>query len=75
MRIEEIWPDEAADVMIDPGVEVARGPFHNGATTSNAFDPLFADLRLQVKAPVPPWNDATLEKLLHRNGMFVIRKT
>ena len=75
LRIEEVWPDEVADLRIDPGVEVARGPFYNGATTSNAFDPLFADLRLQVKAPVPPWNDATLEKLLHRNGMFVIRKT
>lgn len=75
LRIEEVWPDEVADLRIDPGVEVARGPFYNGATTNSAFDPLFADLRLQVKAPVPPWNDATLEKLLPRNGMFVIRKT
>lgn len=75
LRIEEVWPDEVADLRIDPGVEVARGPFYNGATTNSAFDPLFADLRLQVKAPMPPWNDATLEKLLPRNGMFVIRKT
>ena len=75
LRIEEVWPEETADISIDPGVEVARGPFYNWAMTSNDFDVLFADLRLQIKCPMPQWNAAALEKLLHRNGMFVIQKT
>jgi len=75
LRIEEVWPEETADISVDPGVEVARGPFYNWAMASNAFDVLFADLRLQIKSPMPQWNAATLEKLLHRNGMFVIQKT
>ncbi|TDK53885.1 membrane-targeted effector domain-containing toxin [Pseudomonas moraviensis] len=75
LRIEEVSPNEVAGVSIDPGLEVARGPFDNGASTRNSFDVLFADLRLQVDAPSPQWTGAAQERLLHRNGMFLIEKT
>lgn len=74
LRIEEVSPSEVAETGIDPGLKVARGPFDNGATTRNSSDVLFADLRLQIETPVPQWTEASLEKLLHRNGMFLIEQ-
>lgn len=75
LRIEEATSPEVAGVSIDPGLNVVRGPFDNGASTRNSSDVLFADLRLQIAIPTPQWTEATLEKLLHRNGMFLIEKT
>ncbi|MED7667269.1 toxin [Pseudomonas moraviensis subsp. stanleyae] len=75
LRIEELSPGEMSGVSIDPGLEIVRGPFDNGASTRNASDLLFADLRVQIDTPTPQWTDATLDRLLHRNGMFLIEKT
>ncbi|WP_434684752.1 membrane-targeted effector domain-containing toxin [Pseudomonas sp. R4-75] len=74
LRIEEVSSAEEAGVSIDSGLKVARGPFDNGATTRASSDVLYADLRLQVESPVPQWTPAAQEKLLHRNGMFLIEK-
>ncbi|WP_394506714.1 membrane-targeted effector domain-containing toxin [Pseudomonas retamae] len=74
LRIEEVSSAEEAGVSIDPGLEVARGPFNTGATTRASSDVLFADLRLQIEAPLPQWTPAAQEKLLHRNGMFMFEK-
>ena len=75
LRIEEATSSEVPGVRIDPGLEVARGPFDNGASTRNSSDFLFADLRLQIETPVPQWTEATVNKLLNRNGMFMFEKT
>ncbi|MFJ2531514.1 membrane-targeted effector domain-containing toxin [Pseudomonas helmanticensis] len=75
LRIEEASSTEVAGVRIDPGLEVTRGPFDNGATTRNSSDFLFADLRLQIETPVPQWTEATVNTLLNRNGMFMFEKT
>jgi hypothetical protein len=75
LRIEEATSTEAAGISIDPGLEVARGPFDNGASTRNSSDFLFADLRLQIETPVPQWTEATVNTLLNRNGMFMLEKT
>jgi hypothetical protein len=74
LRIEEVSSAEEAGVSIDSGLKVARGPFDNGASTRASSDVLYADLRLQVESPVPQWTPAAQEKLLHRNGMFLIEK-
>jgi hypothetical protein len=75
LRIEEAESAEVAGVRIDPGLEIVRGPFDNGASTRNSSDFLFADLQLQIETPAPQWTEATQENLLHRNGMFLIEKT
>ncbi|WP_454564298.1 membrane-targeted effector domain-containing toxin [Pseudomonas sp. AIG] len=75
LRIEEATSTEVAGVRIDPGLEVARGPFDNGASTRNSSDFLFADLRLQIETPVPQWTEAAVNTLLNRNGMFMFEKT
>ena len=75
LRIEETSSTEVADVRIDPGLEVTRGPFDNGASTRDSSDFLFADLRLQIETPVPQWTEATVNNLLNRNGMFIFEKT
>ncbi|WP_064118943.1 dermonecrotic toxin domain-containing protein [Pseudomonas fluorescens] len=75
LRIEEAFPAEEPGVAIDPGLKVARGPFDNGTMTRDAFDILYADLRLQIEAPEPIWNEATLDHLLHRNGMYLFEKS
>jgi hypothetical protein len=75
LRIEEATSTETAGISIDPGLEVARGPFDNGASTRNSSDFLFADLRLQIETPVPQWTEATVNTLLNRNGMFMLEKT
>ncbi|MFI8223327.1 membrane-targeted effector domain-containing toxin [Pseudomonas sp. NPDC085632] len=75
LRIEEAVSTEVAGIGIDPGLEVARGPFDNGATTRNSSDFLFADLRVQIETPVPQWTEATVNTLLNRNGMFMFEKT
>jgi hypothetical protein len=75
LRIEEVASTEVVDIRVDPGLEVARGPFDNGATTRNSSDVLYADLRLQIAAPVPQWTEATVNTLLNRNGMFMFEKT
>ncbi|VVO76184.1 membrane-targeted effector domain-containing toxin [Pseudomonas fluorescens] len=75
LRIEETFPSEGAGVGIDPGVEIARGPFDNGASTRDSFDYLLADLRLQIEAPPVTWTEQTLDRLLHRNGMYVLDKS
>jgi hypothetical protein len=36
---------------------------------------LYADLRLQIESATPQWTPAAQEKLLHRNGMFLIEKS
>lgn len=74
LRIEEVSSAGEAGVSIDSGLKVARGPFDNGASTRASSDVLYADLRLQVESPVPQWTPAAQEKLLHRNGMFLIEK-
>lgn len=75
LRIEEATSTEVPGIRIDPGLEVARGPFDNGASTRNSSDFLFADLRLQIETPVPQWTEATVNSLLNRNGMFMLEKT
>jgi hypothetical protein len=75
LRIEEATSTEVAGIRVDPGLEVARGPFDNGASTRNSSDFLFADLRLQIATPVPQWTEATVNTLLNRNGMFMLEKT
>ncbi|WP_435038494.1 membrane-targeted effector domain-containing toxin [Pseudomonas neuropathica] len=75
LRIEEAASSEVPGIRIDPGLEVARGPFDNGASTRNSSDFLFADLRLQIETPVPQWTEATVNTLLNRNGMFMLEKT
>ncbi|MFI8398345.1 membrane-targeted effector domain-containing toxin [Pseudomonas sp. NPDC078863] len=75
LRIEEVSSAEEAGVSIDPGLEIARGPFDNGATTRASVDVLYADLRLQIESATPQWTPAAQEKLLHRNGMFLIEKS
>jgi hypothetical protein len=75
LRIEEAVSTEVAGISIDPGLEVARGPFDNGASTRNSSDFLFADLRVQIETPVPQWTEATVNALLNRNGMFMFEKT
>ncbi|CAI8985725.1 Toxin [Pseudomonas sp. IT-347P] len=75
LRIEEAVSTEVAGIRIDPGLELARGPFDNGASTRNSSDFLFADLRLQIETPVPQWTEATVNALLNRNGMFLFEKT
>jgi hypothetical protein len=75
LRIEEATSTEVAGIRVDPGLEVARGPFDNGASTRNSSDFLFADLRLQIATPVPQWTEATVNTLLNRNGMFMLGKT
>ncbi|KHA72805.1 toxin [Pseudomonas chlororaphis] len=75
LRIEEATSTEVPGIRIDPGLEVARGPFDNGASTRNSSDFLFADLRLQIETPVPQWTEATVNTLLNRNGMFMLEKT
>ncbi|MFJ2320312.1 membrane-targeted effector domain-containing toxin [Pseudomonas sp. NPDC087817] len=75
LRIEEAFPGEDPGVSTDPGIKVARGPFDNGASTRDSFDYLHADLRLQIDAPPVTWTDETLDRLLHRNGMYLIEKS
>ncbi|MFJ2286583.1 membrane-targeted effector domain-containing toxin [Pseudomonas iridis] len=75
LRIEEALPSEEVGVDIDPGIKVARGPFDNGASTRDSFDYLYADLRLQIEAPPVTWTEETLDRLLHRNGMYLLEKT
>ena len=74
LRIEEALPSEEVGVDIDPGIKVARGPFDNGASTRDSFDYLYADLRLQIEAPPVTWTEETLDRLLHRNGMYLLEK-
>lgn len=75
LRIEEASASENPGVSIDPGIRVDRGPFDNGASTRDSFDYLYADLRVQIDAPSVTWNEQSLSRLLHRNGMYMFEKT
>ncbi|WLH34620.1 membrane-targeted effector domain-containing toxin [Pseudomonas sp. FP2196] len=74
LRIEEVGVGNAMEVDIDPGIEVRRGSFSNGAA-AQTNDVLRADIRLRIPAEPVNWNEDTLENLLHRRGMFMFRKT
>jgi hypothetical protein len=62
------------DIEADPGIEVRRGSFPNGSASQGNNDVLRADLRLRVPAEPVNWTEETLENLLHRRGMFMLRK-
>ncbi|WP_339432840.1 MULTISPECIES: membrane-targeted effector domain-containing toxin [unclassified Pseudomonas] len=74
LRIEEAGMVDTLQVDADPGIEVRRGSFSNGAATQTD-DVLRADFRLRMPAEPVAWNEETLENLLHRRGMYMIQKT
>ncbi|MFP6832915.1 MAG: membrane-targeted effector domain-containing toxin [Pseudomonas sp.] len=74
LRIEEVGMETTMDIEADPGIEVRRGSFPNGSASPGNNDVLRADLRLRVPAEPVNWTEDTLENLLHRRGMFMLRK-
>ncbi|MFJ2320313.1 membrane-targeted effector domain-containing toxin [Pseudomonas sp. NPDC087817] len=74
LRIEEVGAADAMEIDIDPGIDVNRGPFANGAAARSNDDVLRADLRLRMPSEPVNWNEQTLENLLHRRGMYLFRK-
>lgn len=75
LRIEEVNPGASTSVDIDPGVEVTT-PVHPDANAMRGtHDPLYADLRLQMPAPIVNWNEQSVERLLSRQGMYLFEKS
>ncbi|MBC8999459.1 membrane-targeted effector domain-containing toxin [Pseudomonas sp. N40(2020)] len=74
VRIEEVGVGTIMDIDVDPGIEVRRGSFPNGAAAQGNHDVLRADLRVRMPAEPMNWTEDALENLLHRRGMFIINK-
>lgn len=74
LRIEEAGVETSMDIEVDPGIEVRRGSFPNGAAAQGTHDIVRADLRVRMPAEPVNWTEETLENLLHRRGMFMLRK-
>lgn len=75
LRIEEVNPGEAIGVDVDPGIEVSTPVPPDADLMRGTYDPLYADLRLRISAPPVIWSEQLLEKLLSRQGMYLLEKS
>lgn len=75
LRIEEVDPGSGERVMVDPGIEVEKGPSPQEETMRGTSHTLHADLLLQMEAPSVTRNEQQINRLLTRRGMFIFERS
>ncbi|HJR29549.1 MAG TPA: membrane-targeted effector domain-containing toxin [Pseudomonas sp.] len=75
LRIEEVNPGDGQRLDVDPGIEIERGPFFNNNLSRGTVDTFYADLCLQMEAPLVTRTEAQTRRLLFRQGMYLFEKT
>ncbi|MGL6241735.1 membrane-targeted effector domain-containing toxin [Pseudomonas sp.] len=75
LRVEEILPERSLHIETDYGIEVSRNVGPAVGQMQGDFDTLYADVSVQVPAPLIERTPAQIDQLLIRQGMFNINKS
>jgi hypothetical protein len=70
LRLEEVDPGQGERVVIDPGIEIQRGPIAQTHTARGTVETVNADLLLQMEAAPISRTEQQIHRLLHRPGMY-----
>lgn len=75
LRIEEVNPGQGERIVVDPGIEIERGPLTQlDEMLRGTVETHYADLLMRVEAPPVIRSELQLHRLLHRPGMFVFQR-
>lgn len=75
LRIEEVLPGRETLFEIDHGIEIGHNLAPTQTQMAGGVETLYADLHLQMPTPMVIRTATEIDKLLFREGMFVIDKT
>ncbi|MHC8304422.1 membrane-targeted effector domain-containing toxin [Pseudomonas sp. PB3P13] len=75
VRIEEVNPGQGEGVVVDPGMDVQRGPSALQETARGTVDTLYADLLLHMEAAPVSRTEQQIQRLLYRPGMYCFERS
>lgn len=75
LRIEEVLPGREMLLEIDHGIDVGQSLIPTQTQMAGGFETLYADLHLQLPTPMIVRTSTAINKLLFRQGMFIIDKS
>lgn len=70
LRIDEVNPGQGQRILADPGIDIEKGPSAHNAVARGTVETLYADLLLEMEAPIVSRDEQALKKLLNRPGMY-----